>query len=448
MKDDKDDKGSTGGFSQFTEVLEDIGRNFAQFKEVNDERLEAESKNNAARASELSETLDKLSEQLADSTKKKEALERKVNFQNDRIELVEALADRPKMSMADRMKSEHKDLFVKWIRSGGVDEACRKQCEDLAKKAMEVKDITIGTNLGGGFAVPEEIATAVDNILLKTSAITQYVKNVRTGTSDYKELVAVNDAGYEWAGETSSRAGITATPSLRERTPTWGELYAHPRTTNWALQDMFYSVEGWLTENVVEAFSVGLSTVIWSGNGSSRPTGITNGAPTTSADGNEASPQRSAEVLQYVPITATSSPFTTNGFAANDIIDLVYALNPRMRGNARFAANTTTQGHLRKLKDSNGQYLWQPSLQAGQPDRLIGYELFTWEEMGDPTTADAFPLAFGDFNKGYTLVTRQEMNILVDPYTTKGYTGFLIDRRFGGIITNNSAIKLLKVALS
>jgi HK97 family phage major capsid protein len=152
--------------------------------------------------------------------------------------------------------------------------------------------------------------------------------------------------------------------------------------------------------------------------------------------------------LQYIPITASSSPFTTNGFGTDDVIDLVYALNPRLRGNARFAANTTTQGHLRKLKDSTGQYLWQPSLQAGQPDRLIGYELFTWEEMGDPTTANAFPLAFGDFNKGYTLVTRQEMNILVDPYTDKGYTAFLVDQRFGGIVTNNSAIKLLKVAIS
>jgi HK97 family phage major capsid protein len=214
------------------------------------------------------------------------------------------------------------------------------------------------------------------------------------------------------------------------------------------LQDIFYSVQGWLIDNVAEAFSVGLSTAIWSGNGSSKPTGVINATPTTGADGNEASPQRAHGALQYVPIAASSSPFTTNGFGTDDVIDLVYALNPRLRGNARFAANTTTQGHLRKLKDNNGQYLWQPSLQAGQPDRLIGYELFTWEEMGDPTTANAFPLAYGDFSKGYTLVTRQEMSILVDPYTDKGYTAFFVDRRFGGIVTNNSALKLIKVALS
>jgi HK97 family phage major capsid protein len=350
--------------------------------------------------------------------------------------------------MADKMNGEHKDLFEAWIRSGGTDESLRIKCEELHRRSLEVKDVSIGTTTAGGFAVPEEIAREINKILLRMSQVTQYVKNVRAGTSDYKELVSVNDAGYAWAAETTDRGSNTATPALRERTPTWGELYAYPRTTNWALQDIFYNVQDWLVDNVGEAFSVGLSTVIWSGNGSSKPTGIINTAPVDSADGNEASPQRSAEALQYVPITASGSPITDDGFDGDDIIDLVYALNPRMRGNARFAANTTTQGHMRKLKNTSGDYLWQPSLQANQPDRLLGYEIFTWEEMGDPKTADAYPLAFGDWSKGYTLVTRQEMHILVDPFTTQGYTAFLIDRRFGGIITNNAAIKLLKVAVS
>jgi len=441
-------KDDNTGQSRIVDVIENIGKGFEEFKKVNDERLDEERKGNEARANELAETLDKISVQLTDDTKKKEELERKISLQTDRLELLEALNDRPTMSMADKMKSEHKDLFEAWIRSGGKDDSLRVKCEELHKRSLEIKDVSIGTTTAGGFAVPEEIAREINKILLKMSAVTQYVKNVRAGTSDYKELVSVNDSGYAWAAETTDRSTNTTTPALRERTPTWGELYAYPRTTNWALQDVFYNVQDWLVDNVGEAFSVGLSTVIWSGDGSSKPTGITNTAPVNSADGNEASPQRSAEALQYVPITASSSPFTTDGFNGDDIIDLVYALNPRMRGNARFAANTTTQGHMRKLKDSNGQYIWQPSLQAGQPDRLLGYEIFTWEEMGDPTTANAYPLAFGDWAKGYTLVTRQEMNILVDPYTTQGYTAFLIDRRFGGIITNNAAIKLLKVAIS
>jgi len=434
--------------NQLFEAIESIGKGFDEFKRVNDERLDEERKGNEARARELADALDKISADLTENQKKKEVLEKRLSTQADRLELLEATMDKPRMSMKDKLHGEHKQLFDRWIRSGGKDEHARQECDELAKKAMEFKDVSIGTTAAGGFAVPEEIATMVDAILLKTSPITQFVKNVRAGTSDYKELVSVNDAGYAWAAETTDRSTKTATPSLRERTPTWGELYAHPTTTNWALQDMFFSVQNWLVDSIAEAHSVGLSSAIWNGNGSGKPTGFINTAPTTAADGNEVSPQRAAAAFQYVAIVASSSPFTTNGFRTDDLISLVYKLNPRLRGNARFAANTNSQSHMRKLKDSNGQYLWQPSLQAGQPDRLMGYELFTWEEMGDPTTINHYPVAFGDFNKAYTLVTRQDMNILVDPYTTKGYTAFFIDRRYGGIVTNNSAIKLLKVALS
>jgi HK97 family phage major capsid protein len=428
------------------EVIEDIGKGFKQFREVNDKRLEEEAAGNKARAQELSESLEKINDKLTDDTKAKEILEKRIAQQTDRLEILEALNDRPRASVQDRLRSEHKDLFERWIRSGGRDEGAVREGKALAEKAREYKDVSIGTVAAGGYAVPEEIASMVDKILLKTSPITQYVKNVRSSTSDYKELVSENLSGYAWAAETTDRSANTTTSLLRERVPTWGELYAHPRTTNWALQDAFFNVQQWIVDEVAEAHAVGLSAAIWNGNGSGKPTGMTNTAPTTGDD--NASPTRSHEAFEYIPMTATSSPFTNNGIGGNDVIDLVYALNPRMRGNARFASNTTTQGHLRKLKDSNGQYLWQPSLQAGQPDRLIGYEMFTWEEMGDPTTADALPVAFGDFSRAYTLATRAEMSVLVDPYATKGYTAYFIDRRYGGIVTNNSALKFLKVALS
>ena len=428
------------------EVIEGIGKGFDEFKKVNDQRLDEEAKGNAARAKELAESLDKISDKLTDDTKQKEILEKRMTQAADRLEILEALNDRPRASVQDRMRSEHKDLFERWVRSGGRDEAAVREGQELARKALDYKDVTIGTPAAGGYAVPEEIAAMVDKIMLETSPITQYVKNVRASTSDYKELVSENLSGYSWAAETTDRSTNTDTSLLRERVPTWGELYAHPRTTNWALQDAFFNIQQWIVDEVAEAHSVGLSASIWDGNGSGKPTGMTNTAPTDGDD--NASPTRDHSAFQYIPMTATSSPFTTNGIGGNDVIDLVYALNPRMRGNARFAANTTTQGHLRKLKDSNGQYLWQPSLQAGQPDRLIGYEMFTWEEMGDPTTANALPMAFGDWSRGYTLATRQELNVLVDPYATKGYTAFFIDRRYGGIVTNNSAIKFLKVALS
>lgn len=437
--------------AEMVELIEKIGRGFEEFKQVNDKQIAEERKGNEARAKELSVALEKISAELTDNTKKKQELEKRIAMQSDRLELLESLNDRPKATIQDKIKSEHKSNALAWVRSGGTDHNVIRAQQELEQKAREVKDVSIGTTTAGGFALPEEISRSVDKLILKTSPITQFVKNVTAGTSDYKELLTHYANGtasnlYSWAGETSSRTA-TGTPELRERAPTWGELYAYATASNWSLQDIFFNVEQWLTDCIAEGMSVGLSTSIWSGNGSSRPTGMTNTAPSASDD--YASPLRAAAAYEYIPISgANSSPFTTAGIDADDVINLTYSLNARYRGNARFAANTLTQGHLRKLKDTTGQYLWQPSLQAGQPDRLLGYELFTWEEMGNPTSANAFPLAFGDFSKAYALVTRGELQIVRENVTTPGFTKWYISRRYGGCVLNNDALKLAKVALS
>jgi HK97 family phage major capsid protein len=107
-----------------------------------------------------------------------------------------------------------------------------------------------------------------------------------------------------------------------------------------------------------------------------------------------------------------------------------------------------TQGQVRKLTDTTGQFLWQPSLQMGQPDRLLGYEVFTWENLGNYSTANAYPVVFGDFRRAYTLVTRTGLQVVRENVTAPGFTKFYMARRYGGILTNNEAIKVAKVALS
>jgi HK97 family phage major capsid protein len=431
--------------NELYEVMEKIGKGFETLKETNEKQLEEERKGNEARARELSASLDKISAELTDNTKKKEILEKRIAMQQDRLELLEAVNDRPRATLQEKARGEYKDAFVDLVRSGLDDADRARQIKEIQARYREVKDVLIGTTTAGGFALPEEISRSVDKLLLKLSPITQYVKNVMVGTSDYKELISVNEASYAWSSETGTR-NATNSPVLRERAVTTGELYAYPKASNWSLRDIFFNVESWLTDSIAEGFSVGLSTAIWSGDGSSKPTGFINQAPATADD--YASPQRNHSAFEYIPITSPSSPFTSTGITADTVIDLVYQLNPRYRGNARFAANTVTQGHLRKLKDTTGQYLWQPSLQMGQPDRLMGYELFTWEDMGNPKTSTAFPLAFGDFNKAYTLTMHNELEVLRDPYTTKGYTAFYVSRRFGGIVTNNYAVKLAKCSVS
>lgn len=428
--------------NEMFELIEKIGKGFEQFKEVHDQQLAEERKGNEARARELSTALDKISNELTDNSKKKELLEKRIAQYADRIEILEAMNDRPKATIQDRIKSEHMDLFVKWVRSGGKDQQALSQYHELQMKAREVKDVTIGTTIAGGFALPEQIGTLIDKLILKQSAIVGEVRNVQVGSSDYKELVSIHGGTSSWAGETSTRTA-TGTPNLRERAPTWGELFAYPQVSNWALQDIFFNVAEWLTNDIADGMAVGLATAIWNGNGSSKPTGMINTAPVTTDD--YASPLRAAAAYEYIPISGPSSPQATSGVTAETLIDLVYLLRPGYRSNAKFATNTTTQGHVRKFKDSNGQYLWQPSMQQGQPERLLGYEMFTWEDMGGAKTANEYPVAFGDFRRGYLLTTRTELEVTREDITNPGYTRFYVRRRYGGCPLNNDAVKFAKV---
>lgn len=428
------------------EAVEGIGKAFEDFKKVNDQKLAEEAKGNEARAKELGAQLEKISQEITTFQTTKAEMEKRLRMQNERLEIVEAVHDRKGNTVQDKIRSEHKELLIRYIRSGGDDRGAIQELDNLRQKAKEVKDVTVGTNLQGGFAVPEEISRDVDKLLLKSSQIANEVKSVVVGTPDYKELVSINGLTYNWSSETGSRSA-TNTPTLRECAVTHGELYSYLSASNWSLRDIFFNVEMWLIDNVVEGFGKGLDLAVFSGNGSSRPTGMTNSAPTSSDD--YASPMRAASVYQYVPIpSAGSSPYTTAGLTADQVINLMYKLNPRYRAGAKFAASTITQGHLRKLKDGQNQYLWQPGLQQGQPDRLLGYELFTWEDLGSPTSANALPLAFGDFKKAYTLALVTGMEIIRDQVSVPGYTKFYVSRRFGGIPTNVDAVKFAKVSLS
>jgi predicted phage gp36 major capsid-like protein len=101
----------------------------------------------------------------------------------------------------------------------------------------------------------------------------------------------------------------------------------------------------------------------------------------------------------------------------------------------------------KKFKDVNGQYLWQPSTTAGQPDRLLGYPVAIWEDLDDVGT-NKLPVAFGDFRRAYTVADRGQMEITVDQVTAVGFTKFYVRRRVSGLVTNNDAVKFLKATLS
>jgi HK97 family phage major capsid protein len=269
--------------SEIMQAISKVAESFELLKKTQEEQLAEERKGNEARAAELGRTLEKISADLQANVKARDEATRRQATLADRLEILEALNDRPGKTAQDKIRSEHKELMIQWLRSGGMDQDCVKKANELNQKAREYKDVLVGQNLHGGFAVPEEISREVDKLLLKSSEIVANVKSVNVSTPDYKELISINGMTYDWSAETGTRSA-KANPTLRECAVTHGELYSYVSASNWSLQDIFFNVESWLVENLVEGFAKGLDAAIFNGNGSSRPTGMTNTAVSSSDD--------------------------------------------------------------------------------------------------------------------------------------------------------------------
>jgi len=134
-------------------------------------------------------------------------------------------------------------------------------------------------------------------------------------------------------------------------------------------------------------------------------------------------------------------------FAASDpadaLVNLIYTPKQAYRANGGFVVNRSVLSRIRKFKDADGNYIWQPSSQAGEPARLMGYPITEAEDMPDISSGSA-SIAFGDFRRGYLIVDRVGVRVLRDPYSAKPYVLFYTTKRVGGGVQDFDAIKVLK----
>ena len=420
-----------------TRTITEIGKAFEAFKETNDERLEALKNGDVSRATELDTKLGKIEKDLSAFTALKKTIELEQQAHRERIEELEARASQPGKTPSQKRASEYHEAFTGWLRNKGQSPNDEQKLQSLAKEMTIRGDITIGTGAPGGFAVPEEISREIGRLELLFSPVRRLVKVVQCGTSDYKELVSKRGTTAGWVGETGTRTA-TLTSQLRERAPTFGELYAYPQASEWSLDDIFFNVDQWLAEEVADAFAVQEGTAVISGNGTSKPTGMTNTAPVATAD--FASPERSANAYQFVNSDLTPGG---SGILADSLIDLSASLNSAYRSRSTWVGNSLTIAAVRKLKETTNQYIWQPGLQAGTPDVLLGRPVEIWENM-PAIGAGTFPLALGDWRRAYVLADRVGLRITRDNVTNVGFVRFYVRRREGGHVLDNHAAKFLR----
>jgi HK97 family phage major capsid protein len=331
--------------------------------------------------------------------------------------------------------------FRSFIRRGGAD-------GELLPGEVRA-DLMSGSDAEGGFWVPTEMASRVQTRLFETSDI-RNIATVESTTADSWELpIDVDEAeSGGWVSERETR-NDTDNPRTGIQKIETHEQYAQPRATQRILDDATRDVEGWLAGKIGDKLSRTENTAFVSGTGSGQPRGIFSyGAASLVTDDSS----RAWGVLQHI-ISGSATGFpTVSGSTASDpdaLITMISKLKPFYRGAARWLMNRATEAAIRKLKDADGRYL------VGMGDirdgvvgfNLFGYQMSTAEDVAD-IASDAFAIAFGDFGAGYTIIDRQGLRVLRDPYTSKPFVKFYTTKRVGGDVTDFDAIKLMKFAAS
>lgn len=386
---------------------------FEAFKDANDQRLR-EIERKASSDVVLEDKVDRIDRALAQA-----------QASLDRLALAAARPGAgPAVGFAD---GEMKQAWGAFVRKG----------DEGAMLRVEAKSLSASVPGDGGHVAPPQVMATIDRRLTASSPLRRIATVRQTMTGQFRKPVATTMPGAGWIAETGARVETT-TPAIDLLSFPVGELYAMAAATQVLLDDAALDIDEWLAGEIAESFAVAESAAFITGDGVNKPKGILAYAIDPDAS-------QTWGKLGYVA-SGTAGAFPASN-PVDRLVDLTYAPKTPYRANAAFLMNRRTVGQVRKFKDTSGQYVWQPSLVAGQPATLLGFALHECEDMPD-VAANSHAVAFGDFAKGYLIVDRADVRVLRDPYSAKPYVMFYVTKRVGGGVQDFDAIKTLKFAAS
>ena len=301
----------------------------------------------------------------------------------------------------DRASDEYKNAMLTALRTNF------KQVSNVLQE---------GVDSDGGYLVPIEYDRRLIDILDEENIMRKLGTRITT-SGEHRINVAATKPAAAWIeeGKALSWGDATFDQILMDA----HKLHVAVKVTEELLYDSAFGLENYLLTQFGKALANAEEDAFLNGNGTGKPTGI------------------------FSETGGGQVAGTTTGAAAktDDIIDLVYTLKRPYRKNASFIMNDKTLASLRKLKDNNGAYLWQPSYQMGEPDKVLGYTVHT------SAYAPENAIAFGDF-KYYNIGDRGSRSFkqLNELFAGNGMIGFVAKERVDGKLVLPEAVQILKLA--
>jgi len=345
----------------------------------------------------------------------------------------------------EKLEQDLNDLYAQKGRPQGGDVESKAyqgdpQLKDFFSKGtipMESKELSVA-NDGQNVTVRSQWSDRIFNLIRESSPVRQVANVMQTNSNELEVLIDRGEANSDWVGELDARTKTTVDYLTRQKIPVF-EHYSNPEVTLQMLEDEQFDTETWLQMKIRNRFTRQESAAFIAGDGVGKPRGLLDYGTTPEADFTwGADPD-----LYSIGATYTG---VDGGLAASDpadaLMDLVDSLKAPYLAGAGWMMTRAFRNLVRKIKDADGRYLFQQSLQIGLPDSFLGYPIYLAEDLEAPA-ADTVGCYFGSFGEAYTIVDRVGITVQRDAITKPGWVKYYTRRRVGGALTNPEAVKAL-----
>lgn len=400
--------------SNISSKLEQISKNWEDFKKQNDARLEQiEGKNSPDpitihQISKISDTIDKYHSQLN----------------------LSAASSRPLSSIANEvyefnnLEKKYQKAFCNYVRKGveGEISSCSSNLCDVSKNDI-------------GYSVTNKMSQFISGAI-KESSVMRSICNVIEVSSDSVDLLDVDKEGIlaGWSESIIEESDKRDPLKVNKKTIPTYQLYAQPKATQKLVDDNCIDIEMWLSQTLADIFAQQENYAFIRGDGVGKPRGILLAMNS----------KNTVDSQNQINKGETDQVKVQGAINDQDIMKLFYSLPNSYVKDAKFIVSREAMQQIRMLKESGtGRYLWQPDFSSKVSSTLLGHEIYIATDMPNIAEGHA-PIIFGDFKRGYQIVDRHNIRILRDPFTHKPFIKFYATKTVGGDVMNEDAIRFLK----
>ena len=394
-------------------AISDLGQTFAEFKKVNDERLEniEKGESTAYNDEKLAQIESKL-DQYEAMNQKLTTAEANAEHIKEQVSKIETMVTRPDSGFESKQVDDYLNAF---------DSYCRKGLDGL--QPDEKKALTVSNDSTGGYLAPPEYVRELLKTITEISPIRSIARVRSTGARSIQIPKRDGQFSAQWVSESGTRSETTGYTVGLEELPAH-EMYALVDISEQDLEDTVFDLEAEMQSEFAEQFAKAEGNAFVVGDAVGKPHGFMDHSGVGHVNSGNAS-----------------------AVTADGLISLVHNIKSDYTRNGTFVFNRATLASIRKLKDTAGQYVFQTGMMLGgnMVNTILGHPYVEATDMPSEGS-NTFPVAFGDFRRAYMIVDRVNLAVLRDPFTqaTTGNVRYIARKRVGGQVIQKEAINKLK----